>query len=336
MRIFVLILSIGILSSYCIASSQSEDIFLMREVVSIDLGCIERRPGNWGLLMIKPSPLSSLALVGEIKIGSDGKQKDSSLGSPIQNVSGVFEVQEIFSGEFDKKQAGYSWKKDASPKESFRGLPREDWTSIFYSKMGGLVLCSYDGSKSGRGRFVEGYLVPDDWAVYLIAALHERKANAESISKAAAIGSESEEMRQFLLRQATGKNPFLAISAFKILCTDRSLDDTLVRDCIFTTTGIRQAGFVSIFLSSLEHRPGRVDMLTRSIKFTDQPYKLYGIAIAAWDMRFDRDPALSWKKLITSLPIERFRDSDHGDLYFERIVRMKIFVSDSLVPPDDE
>ena len=192
------------------------DRFSFKSLIEMRPEEISRQTGQvWALVRILPKPFVQKPL-GEIREGP-GPGEYHFVPYPIDNRrEGIVATVAGLTGEPDRKTYDYSFIAPMG------GAHFETFLRARPFVVGGLCICRIDPTKSDIDRFSSPCLIPDGWCDSVIPAFKSFRATTGPFSPGRTAAN-AEALKEF----ATGTNPLLAMTAYRLLLEAGQTNDWL-------------------------------------------------------------------------------------------------------------
>lgn len=202
-------------------------VHIVRRLAEFDIATLKTREdgGAWIVAEIIPGGLS-----GGLYLPNEGAQ-------PLVQFGGQWKLLETIDGEGPPAEGRYQWKTPHVERSFDRSVGMHDGASVFVGEGSNpTVICQFFKESQGEQQFRAVTPIPDDWKALVKPALD----SIDEISGVLA-GDDADALRKL----ATGKNPFLAVSALRqLLAISKSAEE---RDkslaLLLTLPKFRQAQF---------------------------------------------------------------------------------------------
>lgn len=209
----------------------------MQNTASLSFGIEANK--NWVFATVQPDKNSPENKIEGLYIdGSTGRIVKAPGSKDIHAVHGTVNTLALL-GTLSKPPTRYQWDFP----ESFNGFSSHNQSedrlrfSPFYH-VGGTIIFRYNEEAKNAAKFNPVYLVPDEWAKFVVPAFKFQQANQ-------ALFDETKVAANFkpLTALLSDANPFNAIAAARVLAPQRGLDTAFVSSNLASSTGYTQAIF---------------------------------------------------------------------------------------------
>ena len=210
------------------------DTRLVHDIASSNL--YKMVDAEWVLARVDKESIESYGLLAGARIQTKKRHSiESATNKSVFILLGDFQKYVHLNGQ-PGAVSNYRWERPLLVVSSLGSSEDTQIYSAFYS--GGTVIFRYNEKAEGAAKFNPVYLVPDEWAKFVVPAFKFQQANQ-------ALFDETKVAANFkpLTALLSDANPFNAIAAARVLAPQRGLDTAFVSSNLASSTGYTQAIF---------------------------------------------------------------------------------------------
>ncbi len=246
-----------------------------RDVAILRLDKILREPDQiWVLMRITPDRSSGTAALKGAYIRAETGEVVSEPGAlPVIRVSGSWRLIAALTKAPGQTDGRYKWEL---PFGGIRPINPNPFPVSWKAELSVIsVICRYNPKARGADQFASVCLIPRQWERYVKPAVTYLQKNLERLRQ------KSPQVTKDLRVLLDHKNPFVAVTACKLLAERNGLDKDFARGSLAGAKGCRQAIFTYLLITHplrMKHDQW-FEELSRVIELADNSKQLAGVAL---------------------------------------------------------